>query len=172
MNNIIVSRGKEIIICLLIIIFILLFLLSKGNSLDSKPFDPRVSNANLNNFIDLLFDPKENVHGVLLLAPGRQSNLTILNYRLEPTKPCDNGQLTSVNTVTKGEDIPPPECLEGGRVKVDLESQRIITITHAVKVDTDNSTTVYAKKGEKSIVFLHDADPRWVPLCGQGGTQC
>lgn len=172
MNNIIVSRGKEIIICLLIIIFILLFLLSKGNSLDSKPFDPRISNANLNSFVNLLFDPKENVHGVLLLAPDRHDKLVILNYKLEPTKPCfwdPKSKLTAEKTPV----LLPDECVKNKDIEVDYDKQQILAITPATRfAETGYEATRLDKKGRQSIVFLADLDHRVVPVCGQGTSSC
>ena len=164
MNNIIEAWGKVIIICLLIFIFILLFLLSKGNNLDSKPFDPRISNANLLNFINLLSDPKVDAHGVFVLTPDPKEDAIVLTNKLNRAKPCDNGQLTSVNTITKGKDIPPPECLEGGSIEVDFGSQRLITTVMGTEY-SDN-------KGGGSRLLFHDADPRWISVCGQGTTNC
>jgi hypothetical protein len=171
MNKFIKAWGKVIIICLLIFIFILLFLLLKSNSLDSKPFDPRISNANLHNFINLLSDPKVDAHGVFVLTPDPKEDAIVLTNKLNRAKPCDNGQLTSVNTITKGEDIPPPECLEGGSIEVDFGNQRLVTITPG-KVNKGSLTSEYSDNKGGSRLLFHDADTRWISVCGQGTTNC
>jgi hypothetical protein len=138
MNNLVVTRGKEIIICLLIIILMLIILLLRPTPLKNS-IDPRIS-ANLNNFIDLLLDPKENVHAVILAAPDKGGNLVILNKFLKPIEPC----FESKEKLKPGDQvIIEPECSEENVMRGE---DQIIALTSGKRILSENKP--YATKIE------------------------
>jgi hypothetical protein len=121
MNSFVVTRSKEIIIGLLVIILLLIILLFNAcKNINSGTYSPetRIPQKNLINFVNLLFDPSQNVHGVMLLAPDRPNKLVILSKFLEPIDPCHQG----------GKDHPVKHevRIENGKVEIPEECKKDI----------------------------------------------
>lgn len=150
MNQLIDTHGKAIIIGLLVVIAILaIMLFGSYGTVGSK----QVSDKNLAAFLDALADPKENVHGVLLIAPDRHDRLVVLNARLEPTEPCfwdPESKLTPEKTPV----LLPRECVKEG-IEVDYNKQQIVAFTPATRPAKEGLRPIV-----KSIVFWADLDHR------------
>jgi hypothetical protein len=179
MNNLISARHKEIIICLSIIILVLVVFVLKICS-DKDSIDPRISKSNLNNFVNLLLDPTQNTHGIMILAPNRHNNLVVLNKNLVPVEPCYNKPGEVISDLNKRPIEVPPECTKDN-IQVE-KNEQIIVLTPATKLRDDEKSTSgeYGKKvntptnnSQISILFVQDTDRNVTKLCKNAdGTAC
>ena len=113
------------------------------------PTNTGIPNENIKSFLNMLADPKQDVHGVLLVAPDRHDKLVLLNRKLGETKPC----YWNPNEILTAEKTPvplPKECLDDN-IQVLYDKQQILVITPAI---------MKSKDGTESIVFLSDLDHR------------
>lgn len=91
----------------------------------------QVSDKNLAAFLDALADPKENVHGVLLMVPDAHGTLVVRNRGLGPTKPCFSDPKSTL-TAEKTPVLLPRECVkEGSGIEVLYGQQQIVVFTPA-----------------------------------------
>ncbi|ESS73622.1 hypothetical protein MGMO_15c00430 [Methyloglobulus morosus KoM1] len=154
MNNIIATRGKEIIICLLIVILILvIFLLKPCSSIE--PNGP-ISQAKLDNFKKILLDSKQNVHAVALLAPNQGGKLVIFNKLLEPVQPC----FTSPDKIKPGERIKiEDDCLKAGPaekgkkliIKAEEGNEQFIALTPGVAIENNDDSNSSRDENKKEL---------------------
>ena len=142
MNNLVVTRGKEIIICLLIIILMLIFLLFRPAP-DINKTDPRIS-ANLDNFLNMLLDPQQNVHAVIFAAPDRGGKLVVFDNFLKTIEPCFESQ----EKLKPGDIITiEPECAEENFTRGE---DQIVALTPGKRKVSDDKAT-FKKEGTNSV---------------------
>lgn len=156
MNQFIVTNCKNIIIGLLVIIAVLIILLFKScNNNPPMSINQDIPRENLGDiprenfapFLSLLADPKENVHGVLLLAPDRHGKLVLLNKKLATTTHCFSDP-NIILTAGKTPVLLPPECLNEN-IKPQYDKQQILVLTPAIQ---------YGKNRKRSLLFIADLD--------------
>jgi hypothetical protein len=147
MGQIIEANKKGVIYGLLAIIAFLTILLIKvcwgANSVGLR----EIPKENISSFLRLLTDPKENVHGVLLLAPDRHDKLVVLNGILGTTTHCywdPKEMLTAEKTPV----LLPKACLKEN-IRVLYDKQQMLTLTPAIQK---------GKNGTESILFIADLD--------------
>jgi len=159
MNQLTDTHGKAIVTGLLVVIAVLAIMLVGSCSNVTTRGSKQVSDKNLAAFLDALADPKENVHGVLLIAPDRHDSLVVLNARLEPTEPCF-WDPKSILTAEKTPVLLPPECVKEGS-RIHYEREQVIAFTPA---------TGPAKEGGETWMYVTDLDHRVV--CTQPDGTC
>jgi hypothetical protein len=169
MNNIIATRGKEIIICLLLVILILVILLLKsGQSTGSNGaygLDGPISQAKLDNFKKILLDPKQNIHAVALLAPNQEGKLIILDKFLEFVKPC----FTSPDIIKPGERIKiEDDCLKvepaikGKKliIKAEEGNEQIIALTPGIAIESDDNPSSSKDESKSELGSVKTTDTK------------
>ncbi|MBK8815134.1 MAG: hypothetical protein IPN42_06310 [Methylococcaceae bacterium] len=88
MSDLITTRAKEIVSCLVIIIFILLAFLLKSNTPAPASIDPRLSNPDLLNFLNYIDNSNENVHGAMGLTPNGHDKLKVFGKKFNEINHC------------------------------------------------------------------------------------
>jgi hypothetical protein len=152
MNNFIEKNAKKIIFGLVVALLSMATTLLSSCHNNLKNIDNNSYGIKVTNFVNLLNDPAQNAHGVLIIAPDRHDKLVILNKELNETKPCfwDPEIIIPVN----GNEpiLLPQECLRDN-IKVLYNQQQIVTFTPAIK------KTEY---GEETLMYIADLDHRVV----------
>jgi hypothetical protein len=180
MNSLVNTRGKEIIICLLIVILMLIILPFRVSNSNPKPTatDPitatdRITDANLRSFVNLLNDPNQNVHGVIL-PTNQLGKLIIFNNSLERIKPCFN----SDEILKPGDKILiERECIKDN-IKVEEEKTQIIALTPGTTMEgygkpTSSKGDGTARVGHSTFLIITEPDKRQTTIChNPDGSHC
>jgi hypothetical protein len=160
MSEFIEKYHKNVIYGLLILIFLFIYLLTSKTD-DSFP-PSLVTNPprDLANFVKLINDPNQNIHGVLLLAPNKQDKLVMLDDNLQEVEPC-----SKLPDFRKKEgdnvDIPkvPSECVTDVNNLQVFEAERQVVVLTPGRVTASDKNAKLESQEAESFLFLTDLDP-------------
>jgi hypothetical protein len=169
------KNHKNIIYVMLFLILLLIYFLysikddALPTSLVTNP--PR----DLANFVRLINDPSQNVHGVLLLAPNKQDKLVMLDSKLQEVNPCSKlpeyskgtGDTVSIPKV-------PDECKSDISNLEVFDAERQVIVLTPGRVATSGKNATEVNKDDESFIFITDLDPsvKRSKKCKHSGGDC